>query len=576
MTGNQVDKFDLIRTPQGDKVRVNLSGSELLRSPLYNKGIGFTHDERRRFGIEGMLPAQHNDIETQAERTYLTICFNPDPVGRNIDLGLLLNRNEVLFYKILSLHLEELMPIIYTPTVGAASHFFSRVYRRARGIFITPDHKGRIEEVIRTSAPFSDVELMVVTDNEAILGIGDQGVGGMAISIGKLALYCVGAGIHPARTLPVSLDVGTNNRGLLEDPLYVGWRHERLRGQAYLDIVDEFVTAVRNVFPKVIIQWEDFAKDIALMILDRHRGTLPSFNDDIQGTGAVAAAAMHAACRVTGGQFRDSRAIVYGAGAAGIGIARQVRRQLQQEGVEGEALKRAIIALDSRGVICDDRPGLDKYKKEFSWAPEWLDEIGLAVEDRGSLAKVVAAFKGNVLIGTSGQPGSFSEEVVRAIAAHAEHPVILPMSNPTDISEATPADILKWTDGKALVATGSPFDPVEINGEKRRIGQANNVFVFPGIGLGTIVSGATEITGAMIGASSTALANALRDETVAERCLMPRVSRLWEICGIVGLAVARQAIADGVATFTDVDALESRIEAYRWKPEYPEIITAGG
>ena len=570
-----MDKFELIKTPAGDKVRVNLSGTELLRAPIYNKGVGFTPEERRRFGIEGMLPPQYNDIETQVDRTYHTICFNKDPVGQNIDLGLLQNRNEVLFYKLLSKHLEELMPVVYTPTVGAASHFFSHVYRRARGIFITPDYAGRIEQVLRDSAPFSDVELMVVTDNEAVLGIGDQGIGGMAISIGKLALYCVGAGIHPARTLPISLDVGTDNQELLDDPVYLGWRQHRLRGDAYLAIIDEFVEAVCKVFPKAVIQWEDFHKDIAFQVLDRHRNNLPSFNDDIQGTGAVAAAAMHAASRISGTSFCDSRTVVYGAGAAGVGIARQIRRQLQQEGVEGEALSRAIITLDSRGIVSEDRDDLDKNKRDFAWPAEWLDKIGLTGTDRKDLAKVVDAFKGNVLIGTSGQAGSFTEEVVRSAARHSEHPVILPMSNPTDISEATPADIMKWTDGAALVATGSPFAPVEVGGEKRRIGQANNVFVFPGIGLGTIVSGATEITGSMIGASSTALAHALEESTIEERCLMPVVDELWNICGIVGLAVAQQAIADGVATFTDANALEERIGEYRWKPEYPEVLKVG-
>ncbi|HSM30288.1 MAG TPA: NAD-dependent malic enzyme [Woeseiaceae bacterium] len=570
-----MEKFNLIKTPDGDKVKVNLNGTELLRAPIYNKGVGFTAEERRRFGIEGMLPPQHNDIEAQVDRTYHTICFNKDPIGRNIDLGLLQNRNEVLFYRLLRTHLEELMPVVYTPTVGAASHFFSHVYRRARGIFITPEYAGRIEQVLRDSAPFSDVELMVVTDNEAVLGIGDQGIGGMAISIGKLSLYCVGAGIHPARTLPISLDVGTDNQELLDDPVYLGWRQHRLRGDAYLAIIDEFVEAVRTVFPKAVIQWEDFHKDIAFQVLDRHRNNLPSFNDDIQGTGAVAAAAMHAASRISGKPFSESRTVIHGAGAAGVGIARQIRRQLHQEGVDGDELKRAIIALDSRGVLSEDRDDLDDNKREFAWPAEWLHEIGLASEDRRNLAQVVDAFKGNVLIGTSGQAGSFAEEVVRTAARHSRHPVILPMSNPTDISEATPADIMKWTDGSALVATGSPFDPVEVGGEKRRIGQANNVFVFPGIGLGTIVSGATEITGSMIGASSTALAHALEDDTIGERCLMPKVNRLWDICGAVGLAVAKQAIADGVATFTDVDALEQRVNEYRWKPEYPEILKEG-
>ncbi|MDX2411921.1 MAG: NAD-dependent malic enzyme [Woeseiaceae bacterium] len=569
-----MEKFELIRTPAGDQLRTSKTAREMLRLPLYNKGIGFTFEERRELGIEGMLPAQHNDIETQAERTYLSICFNPDPVGRHIDLSLLLNRNEVLFYKILSMHLEELMPVIYTPTVGEASRFFSRVYRRARGVFITPRHAGRIEEVLRNSAPFSGVQLMVVTDNEAILGIGDQGVGGMAISIGKLALYCVGAGIHPARTLPISLDVGTDNQALLDDPLYLGWRQKRLRGAEYLAIVDEFVAAAKAVFPEVVIQWEDFRKDNALMILDRYRDMLPSFNDDIQGTGAVAAASVHAACRISGRAFRDSRIVIYGAGAAGLGIARQLRGQLRDAGLQGDELTRAIIALDSRGVVSTDRPGLDDFKKELAWPAEMVAELGLAEDEHASLAKVVSAYKATVLIGTSGQGGSFTEEIVKAMSANTEHPVILPMSNPTSISEGVPQDIYDWSNGKALIATGSPFDPVETSDGPRRIGQANNVFVFPGIGLGAIVSGATEITSTMIAASSRALAAALSEDEISSGCLMPEVSRLWEICGDVALAVARQAIEDGVARFTQIDQLESKIAENRWEPKYPEIVTA--
>ncbi len=545
----------------------------MLRLPLYDKGTGFTFEERRELGIEGMLPAQHNDIETQAERTYSSICFNPDPVGRHIDLSQLLNRNEVLFYKILSMHLEELMPVIYTPTVGEASRFFSRVYRRARGVFITPRHAGHIEEVLRNSAPFSGVQLMVVTDNEAILGIGDQGVGGMAISIGKLALYCVGAGIHPARTLPISLDVGTDNQALLDDPLYLGWRHKRLRGAEYLAIVDEFVAAAKAVFPDVVIQWEDLRKDNALMILDRYREMLPSFNDDIQGTGAVAAASVHAACRISGRDFRDSRTVIYGAGAAGLGIARQLRGQLRDAGVQGEELTRAVIAIDSQGVVSADRPGLDDFKKELAWPAEMVAQLGLAEEEHASLAKVVSAYKATVLIGTSGQGGSFTEEIVRAMSANTEYPVILPMSNPTSISEGIPQEIYDWSGGKALVATGSPFEPIETSDGPRRIGQANNVFVFPGIGLGAIVSGASEITTTMIAASSRALAAALSEDEISSGCLMPEVSRLWEVCGAVALAVARQAIEDGVARFTQIDQLESKIAENRWVPKYPEIVT---
>lgn len=544
----------------------------MLRLPLYDKGTGFTYEERRRFGIEGMLPAEYNNIETQAERTFQSICFNPDSVGRHIDLSQLMNRNEVLFYKILSKHLEELMPVIYTPTVGEASRFFSRVYRRARGVFISPDHAGRIEEVLRGAAPFSGVRLMVVTDNEAILGIGDQGVGGMAISIGKLALYCVGAGIHPAQTLPISLDVGTDNQALLDDPLYLGWRHRRLRGAEYLAIVDEFVAAAKAVFPEVLIQWEDFRKDNALMILDRYRNTLPSFNDDIQGTGAVAAACVHAACRISGTSFRDSRIVVYGAGAAGLGIARQLRGQLKDAGLSGDALTRAVVAMDSGGMITSDRERLDDYKKELAWPAAMVAELGISSEDQASLAKVISAYKATVLIGTSGHAGSFTEEIVGAMAANTQHPVILPMSNPTAISEGKPQDILKWTNGNALVATGSPFAPVETAHGRRRIGQANNVFVFPGIGLGAIVAGATEVTSAMIAASSRALAKALSDDDVRDQCLVPEVKRLWEVCGHVALAVAQQAIEDGVAPPADAGQLETRLAEYRWVPRYPEIV----
>lgn len=567
-----MEDFELIRTETGDQLRIDRKGAALLRYAMFNKGTGFTHDERRRFGIEGLLPAQHNTIEQQARRIYRSIFFNPDPVGRHIGLASLQDRNETLFYKVLSTHLEETMPIVYTPTVGKASQYYSRVFRRARGVFITPEHKGRIEQILRDAAPFSGVQLMVVTDNEAILGIGDQGAGGMAISVGKLALYCVGAGIHPARTLPISLDVGTNNQELLDDPLYLGWRHERLRGDKYIELVDEFVEAARAVFPEVLIQWEDFRKDNALMILDRYRNTLPSFNDDIQGTGAVASACVRAGFRIIEGDLSDARIIVYGAGAAGLGIARQLKQQLRLAGLDNHALRQAIVALDSRGIITDGRANLDEYKKELALPAEMAQALGLDDDDCRDLASVARAYRANVLIGTSGQGGSFTRDVVEAMAANAAHPLILPMSNPTSICEGQPADILEWSGGKALVATGSPFDPVTVDGVERRIGQANNVFVFPGIGLGAIVSGATEITSTMIAASSTALASALTDDDIAKRSLMPEVTRLWDVCGQVALAVATQAVEDGVAPAATTDELAENIGRVRWTPRYADYI----
>jgi len=569
-----MDKYDLKRDGDTHRLNVPKHGNSLLRYPLYNKGTGFTDDERKRFGLEGLLPARISDIESQAKRVFKSIMFNQDPVGRHIGLASLQDRNEHLFYKLLENNLEELMPIVYTPTVGKASQYFSRVFRRGRGIWITPHHVGRIEDVLRSAAPFSDVELMVVTDNEAILGIGDQGAGGMAISVGKLSLYCAGAGIHPAHTLPISLDVGTNNQELLDDPLYLGWRQERLRGEAYFALVDEFVTAAKAVFPNVVIQWEDFRKDNALTILNRYKETVPSFNDDIQGTGAVAYACIHAACKITASDIKDSRVLIYGAGAAGYGIAKMILNGLEELGLQGNDLSQAVLAMDSRGVLTDDREYTD-YKAELAWPSDQAAAQGLTGAAATELVSVVEAYKPNVLIGTSGQYNAFDQPVVQAMAALTDRPVILPMSNPTSISEAVPEDVLRWTCGKALVATGSPFDPVPMRGGEQRIGQANNVFIFPGLGLGTIVAGATEVTGGMIDASAQALADSLTEREIADGCLMPEVSRLWDVCGEVAYATAKRAISDGVAKNVDLDGLQERIENYRWRPVYPEMVAAG-
>ncbi len=569
-----MEKFDLRRTKDGYQLNVPVSGSAVLRFPLYNKGTGFTAEERKRFKLDGLLPSQKNDIETQARRVFRTIMFNRDPVGRHIDLAALQDRNEHLYYKVLSQHLEDLMPIVYTPTVGKASQYFSKVFRRARGIWITPDYAGRIEEVLRNAAPFSDVQLMVVTDNESILGIGDQGAGGMAISVGKLALYIVGAGIHPVRTLPISLDVGTDNQSLLEDPLYLGRREPRLRGEKYQQLVDEFVTAARTVFPEVVIQWEDFRKDNALKILDRYRHKVPSFNDDIQGTGAVALACMLAASRITGRDIRDDRVLIYGAGAAGLGMARKITKELQTAGLKGADLRKAVLVMDSSGLISDGRE-LDEYKKELAWPEEMAAALELNEQQRRILQRVAAAYKPTVLIGASGQGGAFDEETIRTMASEVDAPVVLPMSNPTAISEAEPENVLRWTEGRALVATGSPFDDVPLRGKEQRIGQANNVFIFPGLGLGTIVSGACEVTDSMINASAHALADFLSEEEISDRCLMPEVSRLWDVSGAVALAVGCQAIRDGVADKISDDAFKKRIDDYRWIPEYPEMIQEG-
>ncbi len=569
-----MEKFDLSRSTSGDQLKVPFHGPSLLRFPLYNKGTGFTTEERERFNLVGLLPSQHNDIETQANRVYKSICFNEDPVGRHIGLAALQDRNEHLYYKVLALHLDELMPIVYTPTVSKAAKYYSRVFRRARGIWITPDHSGRVEDILKNAAPFSDVQLMVVTDNESILGIGDQGAGGMAISVGKLSLYCVGAGIHPARTLPISLDVGTDNQSLLDDPLYLGWPEMRLRGSEYDALVDEFVAAARTVFPEVIIQWEDFRKDNALRILDRYREQLPSFNDDIQGTGAVALACVLAGCKISGAPFEDSRILVYGAGAAGLGIARQLRNQLVIDGLAGNTLRRAVLVMDSKGIISDGREQMEDYKMELAWPEQLAQGLDLNDDARQDLPSVIRAYRPTAMIGASGQGGAFDEASVRAMSDAGGAPVILPMSNPTSISEATPEDVLRWSEGRALVATGSPFEDVPMRGGLRRISQANNVFIFPGIGLGAIVSGASQVTDGMIAAAAIALADSLTSDELSDGCLTPEVTRLWDVCGEVAIAVAYQAVEDGVAEKRTVDELQKRINEYRWVPEYPEIVNA--
>jgi malate dehydrogenase (oxaloacetate-decarboxylating) len=566
-----MEDFKLEEGPAGGRLVVDKRGPDLLRYPLYNKGTAFTVEERRQLGIEGLLPAEYNDIESQARRIYKSIFHNRDDVGRHIGLAMLQDRNEVLFYKLLEQHLEAIMPIVYTPTVGLASQYYSKVFRRGRGVFITPAYKGRIENVLRRAAPFRDVRLMVVTDNEAILGIGDQGAGGMAISVGKLALYCAGAGIHPARTLPVSLDVGTDNQELLDDPMYLGYRQPRLRGAEYGALIDEFVAAVKSVFPRAVVQWEDFRKDNALNILDRYRHSIPSFNDDIEGTGAVAVAGVHAGSIAVGRSFGENRVLIYGAGAAGLGIARQIKAQIRASTRNDDVARRAVLVMDSRGVIGEHRDNLESYKQELAWTSDDIDLLGLASDEQNVLERVVAAYRPTALIGASGQAGAFDETVIREMAQHVERPIVLPMSNPTSISEAIPADVLEWTDGRALVATGSPFPAVQLPHRLQPISQANNVFVFPGIGLGAIASEAREITDGMIAAAGAALADSLTDDEIGLDRLMPDVARLWEICGRVALAVARQAATDDVAKYSD--ELEHRIDALRWRPEYPEIIS---
>ncbi|HHQ14543.1 MAG TPA: oxaloacetate-decarboxylating malate dehydrogenase, partial [Chromatiales bacterium] len=439
----------------GKPVRVKLRGHDLIREPLLNKGSGFTHEERLMFDLEGLMPVGTLSIDRQAQRVYRNLAQYEDPLHKFIYLASLQDRNEHLYFRLLGNHLEELMPIVYTPTVGLATQRYSHVFQRGRGVWITPDIRGRIAEVLAGWARDREIRLVVATDNEAILGIGDQGAGGMAISIGKLSLYTAGAGVDPASVLPISLDVGTENERLLHDGLYLGWPHRRLRGDEYESLLDEFVDAIKALFPRALIQWEDFRKDNALRVLDRYATRIPSFNDDIQGTGAMALAGILSAARIHGRALTDERVVILGAGAAGLGIARQIRGALVAAGCSAEDARHAIASMDSRGLIVDDGSVSNEYKRELAWTLPVA--AGRQLGGGADLAHVIRTFRPTVLIGTSGQAGVFTEEVIKTMAQHVERPVVMPLSNPTSQSEADPADVIRWTDGRALVAAGSPF-----------------------------------------------------------------------------------------------------------------------
>jgi malic enzyme len=522
-----------------ERLEVRLRGPQLLNHPMYNRSTAFARDERRELGLEGLLPDVVSSMEQQARRAYGNIARRADPLERYVGLAGLQDRNEHLFYRVLGDHLEEFLPVVYAPTVGQACQQWGRIFRRARGLWITPEHKGRMTEVL-ANAPYEDVRLIVATDNERVLGLGDQGAGGMGIPIGKIALYVAAAGIHPAQTLPVSVDVGTDNQELLRDDLYIGWRQPRLRGEAYDAFVDEFVRAVKLRFPKALLQWEDFTPANAPRLLERYRRELPSFNDDIQCAAAVAVAGLLAASRAAGRELADERLVVVGAGAEGVGIARLFEDALRGAGLDEEASRAAVALLDPEGLA------------------------------GSSLVDVVRATRPTALVGVSGVAGLFDEEVVRTMASHVERPAVLPLSTPASASEARPADVLAWTDGRALVAAGAPFDPVEQGGRTVRVSPRNNAFVFPGVGLGVLVCEAREVTDGMFAAAAFALAAQPSREDLAAGSLFPPVSRLRAVSARVAEAVVRQAASEGVARNPPPDPAEA-VPAAMWDPAYPAI-----
>jgi malic enzyme len=540
-----------------------LRGWDLYREPLLNKGSAFTPAERWALGLEAILPGSAKTIEDQARRFYGILKTRTAPIDQYVEMLELQNRNEHLFYRVLRDHLVELLPILYTPTVGLAAQRYSELFRRSRGIWINPGHRGRVLEVLRSAARH-EVRLIVATDNESILGIGDQGAGGVVIAVGKLSLYCAAAGLHPALTLPVSLDFGTENRELLESPDYLGWRQRRLRGNEYFALLDEFVAAVKTLFPSALLQWEDLRNETALGVLDRYADALPSFNDDIEGTGAVTAAGVIGAARINGTPLRDHRFVVFGAGAAGLGIARQLRGLLAEEGLAQEEIARRIATLDSRGLIVEGGPTASGYKQELALRSADAEALGL--QGGASLVDVVERFQPHALIGTSGVAGAFNEQIVRSMLRAHPHPLVLPLSNPTALAEGRPEDLIRWSNGRVLVATGSPFEPVQHEGRSYVIGQANNVFVFPGLGLGALAAQASRVTPAMLRAAVRALAESVTTEDLANGRIYPSIERLPAVTRSVARAVA-QAVAGSLTP--DV---ERAFADLAWVPEYPEVV----
>ncbi|MGB7860683.1 MAG: NAD-dependent malic enzyme [Acidimicrobiia bacterium] len=563
--------FSTSRTADGaTELHINARGIDVLDNPLLNRGTAFTQAERDHLGIHGLLPSVIETIDEQVERSYEQFQLAGTDILKWAFLAQLHDSNEVLFYKLMGRHVSEMLPIVYTPTVGKAIEEYSHLFRRPRGVFLNIEDIDGIDKALQsTELGAEDVDLIVASDAEAILGIGDWGVGGIDISIGKLAVYTVAAGIDPARVIAVGLDVGTNRESLLNDPRYMGLKRSRVRGEEYDRFIDAYVAAANARFPNAILHWEDFGAPQARGILARYGDTLCTFDDDIQGTAAVGLACALAGVKVSGGRLVDQQVVVFGAGSAGVGIADLIAAAMREDGLDEADANNRIWLLDRPGLLTSDMTDLHDYQVPFAKDPAmvhgWQNADGTI-----QLKDVIANLQPTMLVGTSGVPGAFSEEIVRSMHANCERPIVLPMSNPTPLAEQTPANLLAWTDGAALVATGSPFDPVEYDGTTYRIGQANNALFFPGLGLGTIVSRAAQMTESMFLAGSRALAS-LADPTDTAKGLLPSIERLHEVSATVAVEVVKTAIAQGVARVEVKDPIEA-VQQAMWAPQYPRIV----
>ena len=542
------------------------AGPVLLEFPLLNKGSAFSMEERSNFNLLGLLPEVVETIEEQAERAWIQYQGFKTEIDKHIYLRNIQDTNETLFYRLIGNHLEEMMPVIYTPTVGAACERFSEIYRRARGVFISYQNRHNLDDILQ-NVPNHNVKVIVVTDGERILGLGDQGIGGMGIPIGKLSLYTTCGGISPAYTLPIVLDVGTNNQQLLDDPLYMGWRHPRITDDEYYQFVDDVIQAIKARWPDVLLQFEDFAQKNAMPLLNRYRNEICSFNDDIQGTAAVTVGTLIAASRGAGCQLSEQKIVFLGAGSAGCGIAEQIIAQIVREGLSEEEARQRVFMVDRFGLLTDGMPNLLPFQNKLVQKREQLQSWDTTSEAL-SLLDVVRNVKPNILIGVSGQPGLFTEEIIREMHKHCPRPIVMPLSNPTSRVEATPQNILSWTDGEALVATGSPFSPVTVKGKQYPIAQCNNSYIFPGIGLGVIASGASRVTDEMLMAASETLAQHSPLVNNGEGPVLPELKDIQTVSRAIACAVGKVAQEQGVAVKTSAEALLQAISDNFWLPEY--------
>ncbi len=542
------------------------TGQEKLFDALTTKGTAYTDAERHEHGLLGLLPTAVKTLEQQVEHCWNEFSTRREGLDQHIYLRALQERNETLFYRVLLDHIPETMPIVYTPTVGEACQRFSEIYRRPRGLFVSYPERAHLREVLR-NRPHRDVDVIVVTDGQRILGLGDQGIGGMGIPIGKLSLYTLIGGIDPARTLPIVLDVGTDNVELLEDPQYLGWRHRRISDEDYYAFIDEFVDTVKEELPDVLLQWEDFATAHALPILERYRDKLLTFNDDIQGTAAVALGALYGAAKVAGRPLSQQQVVMLGAGSAGIGVLDMVKREMVAQGLSEQEASARIWVVDIQGLLTDDRTDLSEEQRKFAQPSNRVGDWGLA--GPAQLADVVHHVDVGVLLGLSTAAGAFTEPIVRELAGKTDRPIIFPLSNPTSRAEAHPAELDEWTDGRALIATGSPFAPLQRNGVERPIAQCNNVYIFPAMGLAVTAAQATRVTDEMMRVAAATLGDASPALTDPNQPLLPAWSDVPDVAIRIAHAVGVQAVADGVAPKRSDKELSDRIAQVRWTPEYP-------